>query len=92
MDYIVTIVSSTRGNDQITLGVSPRGTLALMNASMAYAMIIGRSYVLPDDVQRMARVVLPHRMIMSSQASFKNITPAAFIDNIISTTKVPAVS
>ena len=92
MDYIVTIAAATRGSEQISLGISPRGTLALMNASMAYALLMGRDFVIPDDVQKMARYVLPHRMMMSTQANFKNLTALGFVDDIIKNTRVPAVS
>ncbi len=65
-DYIIRLVSETRNNSSIRLGVSPRGSLALMRASQAYAAIHGRDYVLPDDVKAVAVPVLSHRIITSS--------------------------
>jgi MoxR-like ATPase len=92
LEYIVSIAAATRQSDQVSLGVSPRGAIALMNASTALAMLSGRDYALPDDVQKMAAHVLSHRMIMSAQAGFKNITPELFIEDIIRNMRVPAVS
>lgn len=77
-EYIVSLVNATRQSDKVRLGVSPRGSLALMRASQACAAVSGRDYVLPDDVKQMAPSVLAHRIIMkgfsaaqSSDASLK---------------------
>ena len=71
--YIVSIADATRHSDKVKLGVSPRGTLALMRASQAHAAMDGRDYVLPDDVKAVAVDVLAHRIICKgfsiSQAS-----------------------
>jgi MoxR-like ATPase len=64
--YIVEIVRATRQHNSVELGVSPRGTLALYRASQAYAAVRGRSYVLPDDVKRLASPVLAHRMLANN--------------------------
>ena len=61
--YIVSIADATRHSDKVKLGVSPRGTLALMRASQAKAAASGRDYVLPDDVKAVALDVLGHRII-----------------------------
>ncbi|MFA6948479.1 MAG: MoxR family ATPase [Eubacteriales bacterium] len=70
-DYIVAITGETRRSDGIRLGVSPRGTLALMRASQAYAAISGRDFVLPDDVKACAVPVLAHRIISRSQNTIR---------------------
>ncbi len=62
--YIVDVVTATRHHPQIALGASPRGSLALMVGSQALAVLSGRHYVMPDDVQRMAVPVLAHRLIL----------------------------
>lgn len=62
-DYLLALVQATRTDDRIRLGISPRGSLALMRAAQAMAAIRGRDYVLPDDVQDIAFDVLTHRMI-----------------------------
>jgi len=66
-EYIVAIANATRESERIRLGVSPRGTLAMMKASQAFAAINGRDYVLPDDVKAIAVPVLSHRIISRSQ-------------------------
>lgn len=66
-DYIVRIVHATRESERVRLGVSPRGTLALMRAAQGYAAVHGREYVLPDDVKAVAVAVLSHRIISRSQ-------------------------
>ena len=67
-EYMVDLADASRKDDSIKLGISPRGTLALMNASMAYAAVNGRDYVLPDDVKKMAAPVLSHRLICKGYA------------------------
>lgn len=61
--YIAEIVQATRDNNLISLGVSPRGTLALIKASQAYAALNGRSYVVPEDIKKLTEPVLAHRII-----------------------------
>jgi len=62
-DYMVRLVNATRTHDKVRLGVSPRGTIALMRASQCYAAMEGRDYVTPDDVKAVAKDVLGHRII-----------------------------
>ncbi|HWS30441.1 MAG TPA: hypothetical protein VN512_10080 [Clostridia bacterium] len=89
LEYIVSIVNATRSNEKILLGVSPRGSLALMNAAMAHAMLLGRSYTLPDDVQFMAEPVLAHRIVLHPQGSQKKETPETVLSGILRSIKVP---
>lgn len=89
LEYIVSIVNATRNNEKVLLGVSPRGSLALMNAAMAHAMLHGRSYTLPDDVQFMAEPVLAHRLILHPQGSQKKETPETILTGILRSIKVP---
>ena len=72
MRYIAALCDKTNHLDGIRLGVSPRGMLALMRASQAYAMIKGRDYVTPDDVKLLAEPVLAHRMIVRGAGQQKN--------------------
>ena len=65
-EYLVDLVRSTRATRDVTLGASPRATLALFRACQALAAISGRDFVLPDDVKRLARPVLAHRLILVS--------------------------
>lgn len=89
--YIVDIIQSTRKNDDVTLGVSPRGTLHLFKAAKAWAFINGKDYVTPDDIQKMCIPVLSHRIIMSSAAKMKNITSEKIIHDTIANIKVPTI-
>lgn len=71
IEYILKIVNATRENEEIELGISPRGSLALFRASQAYAAINGRNYVLPDDIKFLIKPVFTHRMILSSHSQIK---------------------
>ena len=73
-DLIISIVSYTRNNVNLDLGVSPRGSIALLKVSKACAFIKSRDYVLPEDVVDISLDVLSHRVILSSNAKVKGIT------------------
>lgn len=73
-DLIISIVSYTRNNVNLDLGVSPRGSIALLKVSKACAFIKNRDYVLPEDVVDISLDVLSHRVILSSNAKIKGIT------------------
>ena len=89
-DYILRLVEDTRNNSRIKLGVSPRGTLALMRASQAYAAIEGRDYVLPDDVKAVACPVLAHRIIARSQNTVRlSETNETIIEFVLDTVRAP---
>jgi len=90
IDYIVEITHKTRKNDDIALGVSPRGAIALMRASMGRALLQGRGYVLPDDVQAMARHTLCHRIILNAQAY--SVSTGKVVADAVRSVKVPVVS
>lgn len=70
-DYILEIVQMTRNHEEIELGVSPRGTLALMRAAQGAAFVKGREYVTPEDVKKMAPYVLSHRLVLTMEGSLK---------------------
>ncbi len=90
-DYAVAITSATRDNENISLGASPRATIALIRAAQASAFIDGRDYVIPDDIQYLAPFVLSHRIVLSTSAKIANITEESIIENIIKNTKVPVL-
>ena len=89
MDYIIDIAQATRRQPEIQLGVSPRGSLALLDAARAYALLNGRDYVRPDDVQRLAGPVLLHRIQLKSQAVLKQQTVERVLSGIIRGIRVP---
>ncbi|MGE6489977.1 AAA family ATPase [Paenisporosarcina sp. NPDC076898] len=88
-NYIVDLANRTRKDSYIYLGVSPRGSLALMRASQAFAMLKGRDFVTPDDIQYLAPFVFSHRMILRSEARYDGITPEEIVERILAKTNVP---
>lgn len=88
-NYIVRIVHATRGHAAVELGASPRGSLALYQASQALAAIRGRDFVLPDDVKSLAPHVLTHRLILSSQMKLRGRTPEQIVQEIVAATPAP---
>jgi len=88
--YILEIISRTRTNPSITLGGSPRASLALYRASQALALIQGRDFVLPDDVKHLATPVLSHRLILNTEAYLHNTSKEKLIDDILFSLPVPA--
>jgi MoxR-like ATPase len=91
-NYIVELVRTTRNHSGVELGVSPRGTLALYRSSQAYAAIHGRFYVIPDDVKRVARPVLSHRMIATSQTRLHGRVMEQIIEEVLHNVSVPVES
>ncbi len=85
--YIVNLVEETRNHDEVYLGASPRGSLALFRTSQALAASLGRDYVLPDDVNRMASPTLSHRLVLASAARIKEIDAKDIIYEL--TRKIP---
>lgn len=88
-NYIVELVRATRVHSGVELGVSPRGTLALYRASQGYAAIHGRSYVIPDDVKHVARPVLSHRMLATSQTRLHGRVMEQIVDDVLHMIPVP---
>lgn len=87
--YIVGVVEATRTDPRLRLGASPRASLGLYRASQAAALADGRDFVLPDDVQRLARYVLPHRLILSSKAKYEGVREQAICEEILEKIAVP---
>lgn len=87
-EYIARLVLSTREQDLIALGVSPRGSLALTSMAKANAFLQGRNYVIPDDVISVFKDVTAHRMVLQPKARVNHVTVHDLIDNILG--QVPA--
>jgi len=87
--YAVAITSATRRSDELSLGASPRATLHLVRAAKALAAMDGRDYVLPDDVLRLTRPVLAHRLLPSVEAAMSGRSTIAILDAIVSAVPVP---
>ena len=92
MAYIVTIADATRKLPELRLGVSPRGSVALAVASQAHAAASGRSFVTADDIKALARIVLPHRMLLRPEAELQGSTAEDLLAQILGAVPVPAQS
>ena len=87
-EYIVNLVQATRSHPSVALGVSPRGTLAFVKVLKVYAAMNDRNYVIPEDIKKLARPVMAHRMITYSSVA-SNKTEESILDGILSGTAVP---
>ena len=88
-EYLLRLVARTRGHAELALGGSPRAALALFQASRARAFLGGRDYLLPDDVQGLARPVLAHRLVLRPQARYAGRTARQVVDQILDEEEVP---
>ncbi len=87
--YIVDIVIQTRRHPDIYLGASPRGSLALYRTGQARAAMLGRDYVIPDDIKALATPTLAHRLIVSPSARLRDVTGETVMREIMTTLPVP---
>jgi MoxR-like ATPase len=87
--YIVDIITQTRRHPDIYLGASPRGSLALYRTGQARSAMLGRDYVLPDDVKALATATLAHRLIISPSARLRDVTGETVMREILSSLPVP---
>ena len=90
-DYIAELVDLTRSNAYVTLGVSPRGALAVTRAAKANAYLEGRDYVIPDDVCAVFPDVCVHRLILNSKARLQDYTVALILQNVLTSVQKPDV-
>jgi len=86
-DYIVRLANATRSNSELSLGASPRASLALFRASQAFAAIKGRDHVIPDDIQHLAPSVLTHRLVLSPESELRGRSTQAVLQEVL--TQVP---
>jgi MoxR-like ATPase len=86
-DYIVKLSAATRHHPELSLGASPRASLALFRAAQAYAAIKGRDHVIPDDIQYLAPSVLTHRLVLSPEAELRGRVTTSILQDVI--TQVP---
>lgn len=91
-EYIVNLVNASRNNKYLSLGASPRGTLALLKIAQASALLKGRDYVVPEDVKENAVAVLAHRVCLSAMGRANNYNGEAVIRDILSMVSVPHIS
>ncbi len=88
--YMVSLVEATRRHPAVSVGASPRGSLALFRACRARALMQGRDFVLPDDVKALARVTLSHRLVLDVKARYSGIQSQDIVQEILSQTSVPS--
>jgi MoxR-like ATPase len=88
-DYIINLANATRTSPELRLGASPRACLHLLRASRAWAALDGRDYVIPDDVQRLARPVLAHRLLPTAEAIVERHQPEQVVDRIVDQLPLP---
>ncbi len=91
MKYIVRIIKLTRESEEVQIGASPRASLWLAIAGKAHALFEGRDYVNPGDIQRVAKGILRHRVIISPEWEFEGITSETIIDRILRNVEIPRV-
>jgi MoxR-like ATPase len=87
--YIVSLTAATRQHNQVQVGVSPRGSLALYQLARAHAMLHERDFVLPDDVKAMAITALAHRLLLKPEFWVRGIQAEDIIQDILTRTPIP---
>jgi len=89
-DYVARLVEATRAHDDVRLGASVRGALALVRCAKTFAATEGRHYVIPDDVKALAEPVLAHRLGLDPESEFDGVTPSAVISEVLVETPPPS--
>jgi MoxR-like ATPase len=89
LSYIARLVRASRELADVQLGASPRAAIALLQGSKAAAALEGRGYVLPDDVKRLARPALRHRLMLRPEAELDGLTPDLVVDRLLGAVEVP---
>ncbi|UOQ48286.1 MoxR family ATPase [Gracilibacillus caseinilyticus] len=89
LHYLVDVIEKTREHDGVALGVSPRGSQALLKAVQVYALLQGRTYVIPDDIKKMAKPVLGHRIVLKQRIGVKQGQSDAVLEEILQQVPVP---
>ena len=91
LEYVAALTRETRTDGRVEVGVSPRGTQRLFEAARAYAALVGREYVTPDDIKRVAKPVLAHRLVLTPDATVNRVEKAAVVENVLESVPVPTV-
>jgi len=87
--YVATLVAATRQDPALSLGASTRAAIALIHGAQACAMLAGRDYIIPEDVQHMALPVLAHRLVLSPESRMKGVTAQSVVLRVLKATPVP---
>lgn len=89
-DYLLQIVTRTRQSSHLTVGASPRASMALFRMAQAYAAVQGRGFAIPDDVKALAHPVLEHRLILNPESRLRRVNAQSVLAGLIAEVKVPA--
>jgi len=89
LTYIAQVIIKTRTNPSLTLGASPRASIALLESAKASAALTGRDFVTPEDIRRVASAVLGHRVMLTPEREMEGFTTAYVIDQIINSVEIP---
>lgn len=87
--YVATLAAATRQEPALALGASTRAAIALIHGAQACALLAGRDYIIPEDVQHMALPVLAHRLVLSAESRMKGITAQSVVMKVLKSTPVP---
>ena len=90
-DYIVRLVDSTRHHPDVYLGASPRGSIALYRAGQAMAGLLGRDYVIPDDIKALAEPCLAHRLIIKTSSTIHDVQAGQVVREILASTAIDGI-
>jgi MoxR-like ATPase len=90
-DYIVRLVNGTRNHPDVYLGASPRGSLALYRAGQAMAALLGRDYVIPDDIKALAEPALAHRLIIKTSSTIHDVQAGQVVRELLDSTPVEGI-
>ena len=88
--YCVALATATRSHPQVLVGASPRGSLGLMLAARAQAVLAGRDFVVPEDVKAVAQAVLAHRITLRPELWMSNVTPAGVVEAVLEQVATPS--
>ena len=91
-DYLLQIVTRTRQSSHLTVGASPRASMALFRMAQARAAIHGRGYVIPDDIKALAHPIIEHRLILNPESRLRRVTAQGVLSGLVNEVRVPAGS
>ena len=91
LEYVANVARETREDRRVSVGVSPRGTQRLFETARAYAAMMGREFVTPDDVKRVAQPVLAHRLVLTPDAQVNNVSKSRIVEKVLDEVPVPTV-
>ncbi len=89
-EYLLRIIGRTRDSTHLSLGASPRASMALFRAAQSYAAILGRGYVIPDDIKTLVHPVVQHRLMLNPESRLRRVTQEGVLRDIIKEVPIPA--